>query len=151
MAIALDDRDQRILTLLEADAWLSYVELGGQVNLSASAAQRRVERLISAGIIRGARTVIDKPEAVSGLTVFLLAELTSETTQSLQRFTATVGAQPEVVEAWYVAGESDLLLKLHLADLPAYDRFVEAHINSSLLVGRFKTLTALRSLAPDAA
>jgi DNA-binding Lrp family transcriptional regulator len=53
-----------------------------------------------------------------------------------------------VVEAHYVAGEADVLLKLRLQDMAAYDRFVETHINASGLVRRFKTFTALRSLAP---
>jgi DNA-binding Lrp family transcriptional regulator len=51
-----------------------------------------------------------------------------------------------VVEAYYVTGEADVVLKLRLADMAAYDRFVETHINASSLVRRFKTLTALRSL-----
>jgi len=150
MSIDLDDRDDRILELLQADAWLSYVELGSRVNLSASAVQRRVERMISAGIIRGARAEVDRPAAGSQ-TVFLLAELTSESRQALQDFSSSIAATPEVVEAWYVAGESDVLVKLRLDDMAAYDRFVESHINSSPLVRRFKTLTALRSLSPDPA
>jgi DNA-binding Lrp family transcriptional regulator len=56
-----------------------------------------------------------------------------------------------VVEAHYVAGEADVLLKLRLPDLAAYDRFIETHINASALVRRFKTFAALRSLAPTKA
>jgi hypothetical protein len=35
--------------------------------------------------------------------------------------------------------------------MAAYDRFVKTYINASALVRRFKTLTALRSLAPTKA
>src|SRR5699024_9384544 len=102
------------------------------------------------GIILGAKAQVDDPAAEAGLTVFLLAELTSETRQALESFSGSVAANPEVVEAWYVAGEADVLLKLRLADIAAYDRFVEAHVNASPLVRRFKTLTALRPLATGA-
>lgn len=148
MIRALDDRDQRILTLLRADAWLSYTALSRKVNLSASAVQRRVERMIASGVILGARTEVAAQEAQAGLTLFLLAELAEESRAALKRFSNRVADHPAVVEAHYVAGEADVLLKLRLPDMAAYDRFVETYINASPLVRRFKTLTALRSLAP---
>lgn len=150
MSTDLDDRDDRILELLQADAWLSYVELGRRVNLSASAVQRRVERMISAGVIRGARAEVERPAITPGLILFLLAELTSESRHALQRFSTSIAAAPEVIEAWYVAGEADVLLRLRLADMAEYDHFVETQLNASPLVRRFKTLTALRSLTPGA-
>jgi Lrp/AsnC family leucine-responsive transcriptional regulator len=86
------------------------------------------------------------PEPEAPLTIFLLAELADESREGLNRFSAAVAASPAVVEAYYVTGEADVVLKLRLADMAAYDRFVETHINASSLVRRFKTLTALRSL-----
>jgi DNA-binding Lrp family transcriptional regulator len=146
--MTLDEHDHRILDLLRRDAWLSYAELSRRVNLSASAVQRRVERMTAAGVILGARADVALPESENILTLFLLAELSEESRSSLQQFSATVAANPEVVEAHYVAGEADVLLKLRLPDMAAYDRFVEKQINGSPLVRRFKTLTALRSLSP---
>ncbi|HEY0629794.1 MAG TPA: Lrp/AsnC family transcriptional regulator [Sphingomicrobium sp.] len=148
MAATLDDRDHRIASLLQDDAWLSYAELSRRVNLSASAVQRRVERMIAAGIILGARAHVSFPEPEASVTIFLLVELAEESRQALQRFSDKVAANPEVIEAHYVAGEADVLLKLRVPDVVAYDRFLANHINSSPLVRRFKTLTSLRSLAP---
>jgi len=147
MTTALDDRDHQILALLQADAWLSYAELSQRVNLSASAVQRRVERMITEGVILGARAEVALPEPAQSLTLFLLVELTDESRRALQRFSATVAANPAVVDAHYVAGEADVVLQLRLPDIAAYDRFVATHINASPLVRRFKTLTVLRSLA----
>jgi DNA-binding Lrp family transcriptional regulator len=147
MTMALDVRDRQILTLLRADAWLSYTALSRKVNLSASAVQRRVERMIASGIILGARAEVAVPEAQAPLTLFLLAELADESRAALRRFANRIADHPAVVEAHYVAGEADVLLKLRLPDMAAYDRFVETYINASPLVRRFKTLTALRSLA----
>lgn len=147
MTMALDVRDRQILTLLRADAWLSYTALSRKVNLSASAVQRRVERMIASGIILGARAEVAVPEAQAPLTLFLLAELADESRAALRRFSNRIADHPAVVEAHYVAGEADVLLKLRLPDMAAYDRFVETYINVSPLVRRFKTLTALRSLS----
>jgi Lrp/AsnC family leucine-responsive transcriptional regulator len=146
MTTALDDRDHRILALLQADAWLSYTALSRQVNLSASAVQRRVERMLASGVILGAQARVSLPDPEAALTLFLLAELADESREALHRFSKTIAASPAVVEAYYVTGEADVVLKLRLPDMAAYDRFVETHINASKLVRRFKTLTALRSL-----
>jgi Lrp/AsnC family transcriptional regulator, leucine-responsive regulatory protein len=151
MAMTLDDRDQQILTLLRADAWLSYTAMSRKVNLSASAVQRRVERMIASGVILGARAEVADQEGRAPLTLFMLAELTEESRAALKRFSKRVADHPAVVEAHYVAGEADVLLKLRLPDMATYDRFVETYINASGLVRRFKTFTVLRSLAPKKA
>jgi Lrp/AsnC family leucine-responsive transcriptional regulator len=151
MTMTLDDRDQQILTLLRADAWLSYTAMSRKVNLSASAVQRRVERMIASGVILGARAEVAVQEGHAPLTLFMLAELAEESRAALKRFSKRVADHPAVVEAHYVAGEADVLLKLRLPDMAAYDRFVETYIIASGLVRRFKTFTVLRSLAPTRA
>ena len=151
MTKTLDDRDQQILALLRADAWLSYTTMSRKVNLSASAVQRRVERMIASGIILGARAEVAASEGQAPLTLFILAELAEESRAALKRFSKRVADHPAVVEAHYVAREADVLLKLRLPDMAAYDRFVETYIIASGLVRRFKTFTVLRSLAPTKA
>src|ERR1700733_14564487 len=98
MSINLDERDHRILALLRTDAWLSYKVLSQEVNLSASAVQRRVERMIAAGVILGARAEVALPEGEPPVTLFLLAELMSESREALRRFCTTVATSPAVME-----------------------------------------------------
>ena len=52
----------------------------------------------------------------------------------------------EVIEAHSVTGEADILIKLRVDDMAAYDGFVERAINGSAYVRRFKTMASLRSL-----
>jgi DNA-binding Lrp family transcriptional regulator len=51
-----------------------------------------------------------------------------------------------VREVHYVTGEADLILKLELADMADYDRFVAANVNAQPAIRRFKTFASLRSL-----
>jgi DNA-binding Lrp family transcriptional regulator len=146
MAPALDDRDRRILELLQADAWLTYADLAKRVHLSASAVQRRVERLIALGIIAGAHARVELDDARTPLHVFLLAELTDDAASTIKRFTRSLGSLREVIEAHYVAGDTDVVLKIRVIDMAAYDQFVQRNFNRSPLVRRFKTLAVLRSL-----
>jgi len=141
-----DDRDRQILGLLKADAWLTYACLGERVNLSASAVQRRVERLIADGTLLGARAeVAAEPQA--GLTLYLLAELTDDSAGTIRRLAQGICRAREVRDAHYVTGEADLILKLELSDMAHYDRFVAAHVNSEPAIRRFKTFASLRPLA----
>ena len=145
MSPRLDDRDRQILTLLRRDAWLTYAALAERVHLSASAVQRRVERLIGLGVLLGAQARIadDRDET---LTVYLLAELADDSAQTIKRFTNAISSATEVREAHYVTGEADVVLRLSVQDMAHYDRFVAAYVNAGGSVRRFKTLVALRPL-----
>jgi len=145
MSPRLDDRDRHILALLRRDAWLTYAALAERVHLSASAVQRRVERLIGSGVLLGAEARIadDREEA---LTVYLLAELADDSAQTIKRFTNAISSATEVREAHYVTGEADVVLRLSVQDMAHYDRFVAVYVNAGGSVRRFKTLVALRPL-----
>ncbi|MFZ5616159.1 MAG: Lrp/AsnC family transcriptional regulator [Pseudomonadota bacterium] len=142
----LDERDRRIVDLLQADAWLTYTALAEQVNLSASAVQRRVERLIDSGVLAGAKAIVAEPTPAVGLTLFVLVDLVDDASATIRQFTNQLKNVQEVLECHYVAGENDFLLKLQVADVAAYSEFVEKFINSSRHARRFKTLTSLQSL-----
>ena len=141
-----DDRDRQILDLLKADAWLTYTALGEQVNLSASAVQRRVERLIADGILLGAQATVAAEPHVA-LTVYLLAELADDSAGTIRRLAQGICKAAEVRDAHYVTGEADMILKLELVDMADYDRFVAVHVNCEPAIRRFKTFASLRPLA----
>jgi CheY-like chemotaxis protein len=63
----LDRVDERIISILGADARMSFAEIGGQVGLSPSAVKRRVDRLVESGAVRGF-TVVVEPQAVGWTT-----------------------------------------------------------------------------------
>lgn len=142
----LDDRDRRIVAALARDAWLSYVELGAEVNLSPSAVQRRVERLMSAGAIAGARAEI-APEALGKpLRLYVLVELQDESKATLTRFAKRIAAWPDLVEAHYVTGAADIVLVLQAPNMESYATFADEHLNGDSNVRRYKTLTSMRRL-----
>lgn len=143
----LDERDEKIIALLRADAWLSYAEISRRVHLSASAVQRRVERLIASGIILGAEARV-APEAAKGrgLPLYVLVELADDRAQTVQQFSARMSRIKAVVQSHYVTGEADVVLTMEVADIGEYGAFVDRHLNNSRLVRRFKTLTSIRQL-----
>ena len=119
----IDAVDQRIIALLIADARASYAEIGSRVSLSAPAVKRRVDRLRSAGVIKGFTAVID-PAAV-GWTTEAFVELfcTGRTTPA--QITVATRRHPEVIGAYTVSGEADALVHLRAADIGHLEQALE--------------------------
>ena len=55
----LDDRDRRILALVQRDAKLPQAEIARRVGLSAAAVNERLKKLESAGVIRRFTALVD--------------------------------------------------------------------------------------------
>ena len=119
----IDDVDQQIIALLVADARASYAEIGSRVSLSAPAVKRRVDRMRSAGVIRGFTTVVD-PAAVGWTTeAFVELYCTGRTTPA--QLTVAARRHPEVVGAYTVSGQADALVHLRAADIAHLEQALE--------------------------
>lgn len=119
----IDDVDQQIIASLVADARASYAEIGSRVSLSAPAVKRRVDRMRSAGVIRGFTTVVD-PAAVGWTTeAFVELYCTGRTTPA--QLTVAARRHPEVVGAYTVSGQADALVHLRAADIAHLEQALE--------------------------
>jgi DNA-binding Lrp family transcriptional regulator len=143
MLTLMDDRDYRILQELQADAWLSYAALAERVHLSASAVQRRVEKLIANRVLLGAHArIADDRDTL----VYVLVELRDDTRATVRGFSESMRASPLVDAAHYVTGDVDVVLTLRVAGVPEYATFVEQRLTGDPRVRRFRTLTRIRTL-----
>jgi len=124
----LDAIDRRVLQALQADGRMTYDQLAERVGLSPSAVLRRTKRLEDAGVISGYVALV-RPEAIGlGLTAYLNVRLakSSDTDRHspMDVFKAAVQAWPEVLECFSLAGDMDYLLRVIVADMAHYSRFV---------------------------
>ena len=125
---ALDKIDRQILRTLQADGRATYDQLAEQVSLSASAVLRRVRRLEETRVIDRYVALV-KPESVGlGLTAYLNVRLEKHTEthkrNPMDLFRASVQTWPEVVECAALTGEMDYLLRVVVADMAHYSRFI---------------------------
>ncbi len=124
----LDNIDRRIVLALQAAGRLSYEELGAQVGLSASAALRRVKRLEEAGVLAGYVALVRARKVGLGLTAYIQVRMAkpagSDKRSPLDTFAAAVQGWSEVVECVSLTGEMDCLLKVMVADMDHFSRFV---------------------------
>jgi Lrp/AsnC family transcriptional regulator len=130
----LDSVDIRILSLLQSDASYSISVIADAVHLSQNACWRRIKRLEEEGVIRKRVALLDPQKLNVGVTVFVNVRVGEHSEKWLETFTAAVRKMPEVVEFYRMAGDVDYLLKLQVADIPAYDRVYKSLIRTAKLM-----------------
>ena len=127
-AIELDAIDRRILRVLQANGRATYDQLAAEVQLSASAALRRVKRLEEAGVIVGYAAVVPPARVGLGLMAFVSVRLEKHTEthkrNPMDLFKASVQVWPEVVECVALTGETDYHLRVVVQDMAHYSRFI---------------------------
>jgi len=124
----LDKLDRHILRSLQADGRATYDQIAEAVALSPSAVLRRVRRLEKAGVIDRYVALV-RPEAVGlGLTAYVNVRLEKQSGHGkrhpMDAFRASVQGWGEVVECAALTGEMDFQLRLVVADMAAYSRFM---------------------------
>ena len=149
---AIDAVDIRILAALQEDAKLTNVELASRVSLSPSPCLARVRRLETAGIISRYVTVLNPLALGLGVSVFIQIRLEKQVEHALDDFEAAMHRHPEVMECYLMTGDSDYLVRVVVADIPALERFIVdelsktpgvANIRSSFALKQVKYTTAL--------
>ena len=126
--ILLNAIDRRILLVLQADGRVTFDLLATQVGLSGSAALRRVRRLEASGVIAGYAALV-RPESIGlALTAYINVRLVkhdqTHKRNPMDLFRASVQVWPEVVECVALSGEMDYLLRVVVADMGQYSRFI---------------------------
>ncbi len=119
----MDALDDTIIGLLRENARLPYADIGAAVGLSASAAKRRVDRLVEQGIIRGFTVEIDP--VVDGVAVEAYVELYCGGTVSPSELKRVLGAVPEVVGAGTVSGDADAIVHMRATDIRSLEEALE--------------------------
>ncbi|MEI6572899.1 MAG: Lrp/AsnC family transcriptional regulator [Alphaproteobacteria bacterium] len=129
----MDAIDRKILTELQANADLSVQELANRVGLSQTPCWKRVQKLEQDGIILK-RVALIAPEKIGlGLTVLVSIETGDHSLEWLTKFAEFITAQPEVMEMYRMAGDTDYILRVTVADMAAYDAFYKRLIAAAPL------------------
>lgn len=141
----VDERDLRILHLLQAQGRLSNQDLAEAVSLSPSAVLQRVRRLEGAGLIQGYRAEIDIERLGSVLFVFAEVTLTSHFPDDFVRFEAHLAEIDEVIAAHQISGPYDYLLEAAVPDINAWRQLADHLLGAQLGVAKITTSVKMKS------
>ncbi|SEM52335.1 Lrp/AsnC family transcriptional regulator, leucine-responsive regulatory protein [Luteibacter sp. UNCMF331Sha3.1] len=152
MQANLDRTDLRILAILQTQGRMTNAELAAEVNLSASACLRRVQKLEADGVIAGYGARLDPRALGLGLQAFVRVQLSRHESDAIDSFTDRVAEWDEVVSCYALTGDMDYLLQVYVADLDGFSRFLldrllnaagVADVNTSFVLRTVKASTAL--------
>jgi DNA-binding Lrp family transcriptional regulator len=120
----MDRLDHAILSHLQADGRLTNAELAERVRLSPSACLRRVRALEAAGVIAGYHAVVDPAALDLGFQVLVYTTLLVRNRDTIAAFEDAVVGLEEVVECHRMFGDPDYVIRVAVADVDAYERFL---------------------------
>jgi Lrp/AsnC family transcriptional regulator len=147
----MDAIDRKILAVVQENASLSVAEIGQRVGLSSTPCWKRLQRLEADGVIMRRVALIDPEKIGLGITVFVSIETGDHSQDWLKRFADVVGALPEVMEFYRMAGDVDYMLRVVVPDIAGYDAFYKRliatvplkNVTSRFAMERIKSTTAL--------
>jgi Lrp/AsnC family leucine-responsive transcriptional regulator len=137
----LDDKDRRILALVQRDAKLPQAEIARRVKLSPAAVNERLRKLETAGFIRRYVALVDH-KAV-GATVTAFVEVFVEHPRFEPMFIERMLSLDEVQECHHITGEFSLLLKVRVADMESLQQFLIHGVNGLEGVRQTRTIIVL--------
>jgi Lrp/AsnC family leucine-responsive transcriptional regulator len=148
----MDAIDRKILALLQQDARMTVQEIADRVNLSASPCHRRIKLLEEHGVIERYVAIVNQRAVGLPVSVFVSIKLERQKEVDLERLARAFASWTEVLECYLMTGRQDYLLRVVVADLDAYDRFLKnkltrlegiASIESSFALNQVKYSIAL--------
>src|SRR4029078_6850583 len=147
----MDAVDEKILAVVQEDASLSVAEIGQRVGLSSTPCWKRLQKLEAEGVITRRVAIIDPDKVGLGITVFVSLETGDHSQDWLRKFADVVGAMPEVMEFYRMAGDVDYMLRVVVTDIAGYDAFYKKliatvplkNVTSRFAMERIKSTPAL--------
>jgi len=149
---SLDDAAKRILRFLQRDGRATVQDVAKAAGLSTTPCWRRIKQLEAEGVIEGYAARLDRQRV--GLDFYVLAKvsLNRHVKGVVEPFERAILAMQEVVECAEVTGDADYMLKILVADVEAYNRFLHkkmfaipglANVQSSVVLREVKKESAL--------
>ncbi len=147
----IDSTDRAILRLLQSDATMSVDDISDMVNLSRNACWRRIKLMEKAGVITGRVAIVDPAKVGAPLTAMVLIRTNAHDANWMAQFQTALRSLPEVVGAYRMTGDLDYVLRVRVADVPAYDEFYKrltsrisvSDISASFVMEEIKETTAV--------
>ncbi len=145
-AIQLDEIDRRLLRALQDDAEQSHAALAERVGSSSASCWRRIRALEEVGVLRRGVRLVDAGKVGRGVSVICQVRLKSHAEESRSAFDLFLQSHVEIMECYSMSGEWDYLLRVVVADVAAYERFLMRDLLSHPAVGAASSHFALKQV-----
>ena len=144
--IALDEKDRRLLRLLQQDNRISNADLAQKAGLSASVCWRRVRALEEAGVITAHRAELSPRRVGLDFHAIVHVRLTRHNPAHLDEFIRAVSRRAEVIECHATTGPADYHMRVLCRSIDAYNTFLESFLFRLAAVESAQTNVVLREI-----
>jgi DNA-binding Lrp family transcriptional regulator len=143
----IDKIDTEILRLIQHDAKITQADLAQIVGLSVAGIHKRMKRLESSGVVLGSVTHLNRLALGLDLLCFVSVSFKTNNDPSNHSNLRAVTAQlPEVLECYWLTGNSDALLKVVVSDHQALGVFLKRLAGIQTVIDKVQTSIVLEEL-----
>lgn len=137
--VILDKMDRKILNILQTNNQITNLALAEQIGLSAPPCLRRVKQLREDGIIVNDVSLVDPFKVGKPLIVFANITLEQQREDLLAHFERKMLAEPEIMQCYFVSGDTDYLLIIHVKDMNDYNEFARRVFANEPNIKKFRS------------
>ena len=145
----IDSTDCRLLAELQRNPMQTAQDLGDKLNLSASQAARRRQRLEAEGVVTGYAARLDPGQIGLHVQAFVQVQMAAHSPEMWRSFASLIATLPDVVSAWTLTGEADYLLRVWCADLAGLNRLIHGALLPHPAVARVQSQIVMDQLKAD--
>ncbi len=145
----VDALDRAIVAELQRDGRLTNLDLASRVGLTPAPCLRRVRRLEEDGVITGYTAVIDQDSIGRGFEVIIHADLVAKDLATVEAFENRVAAMSEVAELRRMFGIPDYVIRVQVADLAAYERWLTTQLMGDPAIARVDSRITMKTIKTD--
>lgn len=124
MVRALDAIDRKLLTELQRDASLSHADLAERVGASTASCWRRIRALEADGVLGPHVRLVDATRIGRGVNVLCHVRMKNHLLETVEAFENFIASRDEIIECYSMSGGWDYLLRILVADVEDYNRFL---------------------------
>ena len=139
----LDDRDIKILSILQEEGRITKTALADRLNLSLTPSWDRLQRLEEEGIIESYGARLSSPFLKNFHLVITEVELESHKEGEFYRFEEAIMGFDEVLSCWSVGGGLDYILKVLVKDVSDYQEFLKRVLKANIGLRRYFSYAVL--------
>ncbi|MDT7828318.1 Lrp/AsnC family transcriptional regulator [Pricia sp. S334] len=130
----LDDKDIKILSLLQENANISNKKIAEATYLTVTPVYERIKKLNASKLLQKKVFLLNRKKIGLNVMVLVMVSIEKHSGTEAQNFMNEIKKIPEVVECLHITGAFDFQLKVYTKDIDHYHEF------------NFKKLAAIKSI-----
>jgi len=136
----LDEIDLKIIKILQEDGRMTNLELSAKIGLSPGPTLERVKKLEKSKVIEGFHARLNKKKVGLGVSVMIQVSLSRQVENVINKFIHKVMKINEIVECYQITGNADYLIKVVVADIPAFEKLIADKFSKFDEIGQMHTM-----------